>query len=84
LRSPVDRFRAGIWNIGAEGQMYMEHIRHGLAIHFHEAGASGCSAMIVAGALGGAAVASSRRLLRAQLHANEILVSLNAHPTSPI
>ncbi len=71
-------FRASIWNIGAEGQMYMGGIfATGLAIYFHEAsGAWLLPAMVVAGALGGALWASITALLRAQFHANEILVSL--------
>jgi general nucleoside transport system permease protein len=75
-------FRANIWNIGAEGQMYVGGIfATGLAIHFHDdvhqvGGAWLLPAMIVAGALGGALWASITAALRAQFHANEILVSL--------
>src|SRR5258706_11491439 len=47
-------FRASIWNIGAEGQMYMGGIfATGLAIHFHQSdGASLLPPMIVACAMG--------------------------------
>ena len=80
-------FRAGIWNIGAEGQMYLGGIfATGLAIHFAD-GADAASAinaggawllpaMILLAAVGGALWASITALLRAQFHANEILVSL--------
>src|SRR5258707_1751475 len=71
-------FRASIWNIGAEGQMYMGGIfATGLAIAFHEKGGPWLlPAMIRAGALGGALWASIAAALRAQFHANEILVTL--------
>jgi simple sugar transport system permease protein len=75
-------FRASIWNIGAEGQMYVGGIfATGLAIYFHDASGNGggawlLPAMVVAGALGGALWASITAALRAQFHANEILVSL--------
>jgi len=71
-------FRASIWNIGAEGQMYMGGIfATGLAIRFHDHGGAWLlPAMVVAGALGGMFWASITAALRAQFHANEILVSL--------
>jgi ABC-type uncharacterized transport system permease subunit len=71
-------FRANIWNIGAEGQMYMGGIfATGLAIAFHDRGGPLLlSAMTLAGALGGALWASITAALRAHFHANEILVSL--------
>ena len=80
-------FRAGIWNIGAEGQMYLGGIfATGLAIHFADGadaanainagGAWLLPAMILLAAIGGALWASITALLRAQFHANEILVSL--------
>src|SRR5579871_2886697 len=71
-------FRAGIWNIGAEGQMYMGGIfATGVAIHYHQTEAAWVlPAMLVAGALGGALWASVTAALRAHFHANEILVSL--------
>ena len=71
-------YRANIWNIGAEGQMYIGGVfATGLAIHFQESwGAAMLPAMLLAGALGGAAWASITALLRAQFNTNEILVSL--------
>jgi simple sugar transport system permease protein len=71
-------YRANIWNIGAEGQMYLGGIfATGLAIHYNEAGGPWLlPAMVAAGAVGGALWASITALCRAQFHANEILVSL--------
>src|SRR5258708_5123900 len=71
-------FRASIWNIGAEGQMYMGGMfATGLAIAFRQKGGPWLlPAMILAGALGGALWASIAAALRAQFHANEILVTL--------
>lgn len=71
-------YRANIWNIGAEGQMYLGGIfATGLAIHYGEVGGDWLlPAMVVAGAIGGALWASITALCRAQFHANEILVSL--------
>jgi ABC-type uncharacterized transport system permease subunit len=71
-------YRANIWNIGAEGQMYLGGIfAAGLAIHYDETGGAWLlPAMILAGAAGGALWASITALCRAQFHANEILVSL--------
>ena len=71
-------YRANIWNIGAEGQMYVGGIfATGLAIHFNETGGSWLlPAMVVAGAIGGALWASLTAFCRAHFHANEILVSL--------
>jgi ABC-type uncharacterized transport system permease subunit len=71
-------FRANIWNIGAEGQMYVGGIfATGLAIHFNESGGAWLlPAMIVAGAFGGALWASITAFFRARFHTNEILVSL--------
>lgn len=75
-------FRANIWNIGAEGQMYLGGIfATGLGIAFHESNGGGggawlLPAMIVAGALGGALWAGITAFLRAHLNTNEILVSL--------
>lgn len=71
-------YRANIWNIGAEGQMYLGGIfATGLAIHYDETGAAWLlPTMILAGAVGGALWASITALCRAQFHANEILVSL--------
>ncbi|MFZ3321888.1 MAG: ABC transporter permease [Usitatibacter sp.] len=71
-------YRANIWNIGAEGQMYLGGIfATGLAIHYNETGgALLLPAMVVASAIGGALWAALTALCRAQFHANEILVSL--------
>jgi simple sugar transport system permease protein len=71
-------FRAGVWNIGAEGQLVVGVIFGGaLALRF----ASSDSplllpAMIVAGGLGGALWAAIPALLRTRFNASEILVSL--------
>jgi simple sugar transport system permease protein len=71
-------YRANVWNIGGEGQMYMGGIfATGVAIHFQDgAGAWLLPAMIVAGAVGGALWASIPAFLKVRMHANEILVSL--------
>jgi len=71
-------YRANVWNIGAEGQMYLGGIfATGIAIHFQQSwGAATLPAMVIAGAVGGMLWASLTAVCRAQLHANEILVSL--------
>lgn len=71
-------YRANIWNIGAEGQMFLGGIfATGLAIYFAGSNANWVlPAMILAGAIGGALWASITALCRAQFNANEILVSL--------
>ena len=71
-------FRSNVWNIGAEGQMYMGAVfATGLAIHFQTRwGAWMLPAMILAGVAGGLAWAAIVAALRAHLHASEILVSL--------
>lgn len=71
-------YRANVWNIGAEGQMYLGGIfATGLAIHFHESGGPWLlPLMIVAGAVGGALWAAIPAFLRVKFYANEILVSL--------
>ena len=71
-------FRAGIWNIGAEGQLTVGVIFAGhVALQY---GAGGglwvLPAMVVAGALGGMAWAAVPAVLRTRFNANEILVSL--------
>jgi ABC-type uncharacterized transport system permease subunit len=71
-------FRAGIWNIGAEGQLTVGVIFAGqVALQY---GAGGglwvLPAMVVAGALGGMAWAAIPAVLRTRFNANEILVSL--------
>jgi simple sugar transport system permease protein len=71
-------YRANVWNIGAEGQMYLGGVfATGLAIYFHESGGPWLlPAMVVAGAIGGALWAAIPAFLRVNFHANEILVSL--------
>ncbi len=71
-------FRAGIWNIGAEGQYIIGALcgaAFGLAFYpsTHVLIFPG---MVVAGALGGWAWAMIPAVLRIRFHANEILVSL--------
>ena len=75
-------FRAGIWNIGAEGQFLLGAIAGGgLALWFTARGVAierwaFFPLAIVAGALGGAAWAGLVALLRDRFDASEILVSL--------
>jgi len=71
-------YRANIWNIGAEGQMYLGGIfATGFAIHFSESSSAWLlPVMVLAGMVGGALWGSLTALCRAQFHANEILVSL--------
>ena len=71
-------FRAGIWNIGAEGQYIMGAIfgaAAGLAFHPSEHGAI-FPLMVVAGAFGGWVWAMIPAILRTRFRTNEILVSL--------
>jgi len=71
-------FRAGVWNIGAEGQLALGAVAAtGVALHF-EADAGGwlLPAMVVAGALGGMGWAAIPAYLRTRFNANEILTSL--------
>jgi ABC-type uncharacterized transport system permease subunit len=73
-------FRMRVWNIGAEGQMYMGAIT-GAAAGLYLGGRGGpapfpIAAMVVAGAAGGAAWAFIPGFLRAFFHTNEILTSL--------
>ncbi|MHB1372906.1 MAG: ABC transporter permease [Thauera sp.] len=71
-------FRANVWNIGAEGQFMLGAVAAtGVALYFDGSeSALLLPAMIVAGALGGAAWAAIPALLRTRFNANEILVSL--------
>lgn len=71
-------YRANVWNIGAEGQMYLGGVfATGLAIHLQDgAGDWLLPAMVLAGAMGGALWASIPAFLRVNFNANEILVSL--------
>ena len=71
-------FRAGIWNIGAEGQYIMGAIcgaALGLAVYPTENRLI-FPAMILAGAFGGWAWAMIPAILKARFNTNEILVSL--------
>ncbi|WP_149141106.1 ABC transporter permease [Gemmobacter caeruleus] len=71
-------FRAGIWNIGAEGQYIMGAIcgaALGLAV-FPTENRLIFPAMVVAGALGGWAWAMIPAVLKTRFNTNEILVSL--------
>lgn len=71
-------FKAGIWNIGAEGQYIMGAIcgaAMGLAFHPMES-AIIFPLMVLAGALGGWAWAMIPAILRTKFNTNEILVSL--------
>jgi ABC-type uncharacterized transport system permease subunit len=71
-------FRANVWNIGAEGQFILGTIgATGVALYFHDSESPMLlPAMVVAGALAGAAWAAIPALLKTQFNANEILVSL--------
>ena len=71
-------FRAGVWNIGAEGQFTIGALTGGavaLALYQVE-GWWVLPLMCAAGALGGMAWAAIPALLRTRFNANEILVSL--------
>jgi ABC-type uncharacterized transport system permease subunit len=71
-------FRMNLFNIGGEGQLYMGAILGaGAAIALGDTWAPlSIAAMIVAGAVGGAAFALIPGLLRAYLSTNEIITSL--------
>lgn len=72
-------FRAGLWNIGAEGQFVMGAVCGGwLALRTHgtDAGAWLLPAMLFLGILGGAAYGLIPALLRVRFGASEILTSL--------
>ena len=71
-------FRAGVWNIGAEGQLTLGALfGGGLAIWFHESESLFLlPAMILMGAVGGALWAAIPALLRTRFNVNEILTSL--------
>jgi general nucleoside transport system permease protein len=72
-------YRAGVWNIGAEGQFLVGALAGAwLAVATH-GGAQGAwllPAMLAAGALGGAAFALLPAILRTRFGASEILTSL--------
>jgi simple sugar transport system permease protein len=71
-------FRAGIWNIGAEGQYIIGAIcGAGFALAFYPSGAWWIfPGAVLAGALGGWAWAMIPAILRTRFNTNEILVSL--------
>lgn len=71
-------FRAGVWNIGAEGQLILGGICGSVvALAFHGVDAWWLlPLMLVAGTAGGMAWASIPALLRTRFNTNEILVSL--------
>lgn len=71
-------FRAGIWNIGAEGQFTLGAISGGSVAlwAFPEGGPLLLPAMCLAGIAGGMAWAAIPALLRTRYQTNEILVSL--------
>ena len=71
-------FRAGIWNIGAEGQLVMGGVAAGaVALALSEVNSSWILVlMALAGVLGGMAWGALPALLRTRFNANEILTSL--------
>jgi simple sugar transport system permease protein len=71
-------FRAGVWNIGAEGQFTIGAIAGGSVAlaAYPEGGPMLLPLMALAGALGGMAWAAIPALLRNRFNASEILVSL--------
>ncbi len=71
-------FRAGVWNIGAEGQFTLGAIcGSAVALFFYEQeGAHIIPLMCLAGILGGMAWAAIPAFLRTRFNTNEILVSL--------
>jgi simple sugar transport system permease protein len=71
-------FRAGIWNIGAEGQYIMGAIvGAAVALAFYPSGSPLIfPAAVLAGALGGWAWAMIPAILKTRFNTNEILVSL--------
>lgn len=71
-------FRAGVWNIGAEGQFAIGALSGGaVALALYEVEGLWVLPLIcIAGALGGMAWAAIPAFLRTRLNTNEILVSL--------
>lgn len=71
-------FKAGVWNIGAEGQLTIGGLCGGaVALYFYgQEGFHIIPLMLLAGMLGGMAWAAIVAFLRVQFNANEILTSL--------
>lgn len=71
-------FRAGVWNIGAEGQLVAGAIAGGgIALLFPDGGGAWIVVLAaIAGAIGGLAWATIPAWLRTRFNANEILTSL--------
>lgn len=70
-------FRAGIWNIGAEGQFLLGAVfATGAALFLPTVPGVSLLIMVLAGMLGGMAWAAIPAYLKARFHTNEILVSL--------
>lgn len=71
-------FRAGVWNVGAEGQLTVGVIFGGyVALHFGPSGGWWVlPAMVMSGAIGGIFWAAIPAFLRVKFNASEILVSL--------
>lgn len=71
-------FRAGVWNIGAEGQFTIGAVTGGSVAlaAYPDGGPLLLPLMAIAGALGGMAWAAIPALLRTKFNASEILVSL--------
>ena len=71
-------FRAGVWNIGAEGQYIMGALAGGAAgLVFYPSGSALIfPLMVLCGALGGWAWAMIPAILKTRFNTNEILVSL--------
>jgi simple sugar transport system permease protein len=70
-------FRMGVFNIGAEGQMYFGTIAAAwVGLRFGSLGAAVIPLMILGGAAAGAAWAAIPGFLRARFNASEVLVSL--------
>ncbi|MGI9310170.1 MAG: ABC transporter permease [bacterium] len=71
-------FRAGVWNIGAEGQLTLGAIcGGGVALWLHQSESAWVlPLMLLCGVLGGMAWAALPALLKTRFNANEILTSL--------
>lgn len=71
-------FRAGVWNIGAEGQLTLGALAGGSValLFWNQAGWYVLPLMMLAGVLGGMAWAAIPAFLKARFDVNEILVSL--------